>query len=518
MRLFGRLRERRGGKAGEAPEGIQETGAAFFGGRYLPDEETTRHFLAVGTTGSGKTVVLRLLMQSVLPLIAEGSDTRAILNDAKQDLMPILGSILPSQRVRTSNPFDERGYSWCLWKDVQEPRVAVEIAFTLIPREHESQPFFADAARHLMYGVMISFMLSGREWMFADLVRTLRSQRILKQVLRKHPYTRDLIGLYFRDARLLSNIMSTIATRMMAFETIAAAWESAANSFSLEDWLTSEYALVLGNAHTSRAAIEAINRCVFKRACDLTLNLPDSFTRSNWFFLDEVSSAGKHESLVSLLKEGRSKGARAVLATQSLSGLRDPKMYGPHVTDEILGLIGNRFIGRIECPDTAEWLSRLFGDQEIVQISRGVTSSAGHGSSSNVSRSSGIRRAVLPSELMNLPGASSTRGIPGYYLLREYGCFDVTLPAPEVFEEWLEPLSTEIPHFVPRSVQSQFLRDWSPERAAEFGLELSTPQQKSEHRTVERVHRTEGERMEGALRTNNRETGIDPASLDDLFR
>jgi DNA helicase HerA-like ATPase len=34
---------------------------------HLPADEATKHFLAVGTTGSGKTIVLRLLMQSALP-------------------------------------------------------------------------------------------------------------------------------------------------------------------------------------------------------------------------------------------------------------------------------------------------------------------------------------------------------------------------------------------------------------------------------------------------------------------
>ncbi|MGV2342203.1 MAG UNVERIFIED_CONTAM: type IV secretion system DNA-binding domain-containing protein [Planctomycetaceae bacterium] len=48
------------------------------------------HFLAVGTTGSGKTVVMRLLMQSVLPEIGSGNDVRAVIYDAKQDMMSIL--------------------------------------------------------------------------------------------------------------------------------------------------------------------------------------------------------------------------------------------------------------------------------------------------------------------------------------------------------------------------------------------------------------------------------------------
>ncbi|MEY3225885.1 MAG: hypothetical protein RLZZ536_504 [Planctomycetota bacterium] len=483
----------------------------FFGGGHLPADEATKHFLAVGTTGSGKTIVLRLLMQSALPDIGTGNDTRAIIYDAKQDMMSILASIVDPGLICTTNPFDQRGASWCLWQDVSEPRVAVEIAFTLIPREHESQPFFSDAARHLTYGVMTSFMLSGREWEFADLVRTLRSQRILKQVLRQHDYTREIIHLYFRDKRLLSNIMSTIATKMLPFEPIAAAWESAEQRFAMEDWIQQEQALILGNSETSRAAIDAINRCIFKRACDLTLSLPESFTRSNWFIVDEVSEAGKHDSLVSLLKKGRSKGAKVVLATQSISGLRDQKMYGPHFTDEILGQIGNRFIGRLECPETAEWLSRLIGDQEVVQINRGSSSTSGkeHSSSSSVNRSTAVRRAVLPAELMSIPGANSSRGISGYYLLREGGCYFTTISGNRVFGDWLEPANPNVPDFIPRDVHSQYLQPWTDERAAAFGLDLTPP--------VRRDQRNEKEVLQEQREPLSPVTG-DPGVYDELFQ
>lgn len=488
MNMFNRFWGAKRNRPEQPLESQSDTGAApvFFGGRYLPAEEATKHFLAVGTTGSGKTIMLRLLMQSVLPDIGTGKDTRALIYDAKQDMMSILASIVEPELIRTTNPFDARGAAWCLWRDVCEPRVAIEIVFTLIPREHESQPFFSDAARHLTYGVITSFMLSGRKWEFADLVRTLRSQRILKQVLRQHDYTREIIHLYFRDKRLLSNIMSTISTKMLPFEPIAAAWESASEQFSIEEWIQTETVLILGNSETSRAAIDAINRCIFKRACDLTLSLPESFTRSNWFIVDEVSEAGKHDSLVPLLKKGRSKGAKVVLATQSISGLRDQKMYGPYFTDEILGQIGNRFVGRVECPETAEWLSKLIGDQEVVQISRGSSSTSGQNSSttSSVTRGAAIRRAVLPSELMNIPGATSTRGISGYFLLREGGLFFTTFPGPMVFEEWLEPADPNVSDFVPRDVSSQYLKAWTEERAAAFGLELMPRRRPSEETEI----------------------------------
>ncbi|MCY2966467.1 MAG: type IV secretion system DNA-binding domain-containing protein [Planctomycetota bacterium] len=457
----------------------------FFGGQNLPYDEATQHFLAVGTTGSGKTIMLRLLMQSALIGIGRGDDTRALVYDAKQDMMSILSAYCDPKLVRTTNPFDTRGVSWDLSKDVREPRVAVEIAYTLIPNEHESQPFFSDAARHIVFGVMVSFILSGHDWSLADIARTLRSKRQVRQVLRRYPETRQIIGLYFYDKRLLANIMSTIASKMLRFEPIAAAWESAAESISLEEWTKSESILVLGNSETSRVAIDAINRCMFKRAADLTLSQTESFSRRSWFILDEVAEAGRLDGLVSLLKKGRSKGAAVVLALQSVSGLRDQRMYGPHFTDEILGQIGNRFFGRLECPATADWASRLIGDQEVVQLSHSSTSSS-HGSSSTTSRSSAIRRAILPSEFMSIPPTSREDGVTGYFLLRREGCFLANFSGDTVFQDWLEPNLPSVPDFVPREITAQYLAPWKGEQAAFFGIDLSRKPKKKRKRSTKR--------------------------------
>ena len=47
-------------------------GALWWGGKPLPAEAATTHFFVVGATNSGKTVLLRLLMQQVLPRIVAG--------------------------------------------------------------------------------------------------------------------------------------------------------------------------------------------------------------------------------------------------------------------------------------------------------------------------------------------------------------------------------------------------------------------------------------------------------------
>ena len=170
------------------------TDTARFGPLLLPPDEQTQHFAAVGSTGSGKTTLLRLLMQDVVPNIASGTDQRALIYDAKQDVMSMLKGISPDTVVLTMNPFDERGVAWDIARDVTDPAVAIEMACTLIPEMSESQPFFADAARHLTYGVMLSFMQRGLPWTLADLLRALASPSLLLSLIHISEPTRHDSG------------------------------------------------------------------------------------------------------------------------------------------------------------------------------------------------------------------------------------------------------------------------------------------------------------------------------------
>lgn len=434
------------------------------------------NFAAIAASGGGKTTLLRLFMQSALPSIGVVEDHRGLVYDAKQDALPLLAAIAPHSKILTSHPFDARGARWDMAADIREATVAIEFAFTLISTEGDAQPFFVNAARHLMYGVIISFILTGEPWTFGTLVRALKHPKRIRSILRRHPQTREIVSQYFYDERLLMNIMSTLATKMLPFEPIAAAWDAATESFSLGEWVTGNWILVLGNYETGRTAIDAINRCIFKRASDLTLNLPNSTSRRTWFVIDELSEAsgggggggGGLPGLVSLAKKGRSKGAVLVIAFQSISGLRDPKVYGQYFTDEILGQISNRFFGRIECVATAEWASSLFGDEESDRES--VSQSFGpNGTSQSVSRQAAARRLVMPSELMSIEACSRENGLSGYYIVRSEGSYFDNIPGEELFIGQLIPPRADVPEFMPRPVSDQFLAPWTPIEQARFG-------------------------------------------------
>jgi hypothetical protein len=145
-------------------------------------------------------------------------------------------------------------------------------------------------------------------------------------------------------------------------------------------------------------------------------------------------------------------------------------MYGTHLTTELLAQIGNCFYGRVNCPDTSDYMSRCIGEQEIEQITISRTYSQQNSTTHN--QQFVTKRAVLPSEFMGLEPCTAENGLSGYFLVRSAGCYQATIPTEELFDGTLVPPDPSVPDFVPRPVSTQFLRPWTEEQAAKFGALL----------------------------------------------
>ena len=433
----------------------------------LPHTIATTHFAVIGSTGSGKTILLRCLMQSVLRSVGGGYDERALVYDAKQDSLSIIRGINPDCEIYILNPFDERSVAWDMAKDITAPATAQQIASILIP-EHKnaSQPFFSDAARHLLSGVLISFIRTAPgKWTFRDVLLTLKSVSRLKRVLSACDETRDLVEQYLREGNTANNVMSTVATRLQRYDFIAAAWHRAEKSISLREWLTSESILILGNDEATRTALDAINQVIFKRLSELLLDQSESESRRTWIFLDELRQAGYLQGLSSLLTKGRSKGACVVLGYQDIEGLRE--VYGYQLANEIAGQCANKAILRCDSADTARWASMIFGEKEVLESRESTTERTGFSlkytpGSKSVSEHVVKRDVLLPSEIMAIPPTSPEVGMKGYFITPFVGAYHAWINGPSISDE-LWPKKQGVLDKKPRKDEEQYLAAWNKE-------------------------------------------------------
>lgn len=327
----------------------------------VPSRFAVLHFVAVGSTGSGKTLTIRMLLGAFVGRMTPGAGRRAVVYDAKRDVVSILAGMAPAVPVRILNPFDARSTRWAIARDARSPAVCLQLAETLVRTEEGPNQFFSLAAVELVAGAMVALNLScPGGWSLRDVILATRDREALYALLDRRPETRGALA-HFAEERTLANILSTVRVRMAQLEPIAAAWDHAADEVSLDEWAVGESVLVLGNDETTRVCLDALNRAILRRAVELVLNGPEVDDWRTLFVLDEVAQAGKLDALSSLLAKGRSKGAAVVLGFQDLDGLRQVYDKG---ADELVGQCGTKALLRTESPGTAEWASRVVGESE----------------------------------------------------------------------------------------------------------------------------------------------------------
>ncbi len=450
-------------------------------GRFLfPGRIAHGHFACVGATGSGKTMLQRLLMQSALPEVGRGRGCRALIYDAKQDLVSILAGLRLTCPVRLFHPLDTRATAWDMAADITSPASALQAASLLIPRsDRDTNPFFTNAARHLLFGVLIQCILRAPSlWSFRQVLLVLRDTQLLRRILDLSRETRHLLQ-YCAHEGTFQNIVSTLLTYIGPYEIVAAAWDRSESRLGLRAWLQEESILILGNDEANRVAIDTLNRMVFQRLTELILGQSEvngANPRQTWLFLDEVREMGRLEGLSRLLTKGRSKGVAAVLGFQDVAGLHN--VYGRDVAEELLGQCNSKVILRLNSPGTAKWASQLFGTREVLERSRNLNRSRSSrnlgldsSASSGEAISNGItkRDVVLESEFLDLPEPTPERGLSAYFLNPITGGFRDHLPG-DWIRTHLIPPDRRVPDCIPRPESDQYLRPWDDNDSILFGL------------------------------------------------
>ena len=383
--------------------------------------------MVIGSTGSGKTTIIRLLLKSIIPRIGKPGEKskRALVYDNKREYVSLVHAMEPTASLVVFNPFDSRTYAWDISADVTNARHANSIASILIPEEVNSQqPFFADAARAVLSAVMVAFAKMKEKdkqpWTLRDVIVALRSEGRIRTVVRQFPVVEEMVAPYLEDERVLPSILSTIATKIAPFEVVAALWEQArlkGRVMSLSSWLKSESILVLGSSPANRASLDPINRVLFRRLCDLLLDMENRSDALTWVFLDEVREAGKLEGLSSLLNQGRSKGVAVVLGFQEIEGMIQE--YGQNIASEIFGQCGHKTFLRTGSAATAGWIEHHWGQTQMMETS--YSSSVTQGGDGGRSRTEGVsyqrqvRQAVLASTIMQLPPTGPRSGVLGAF-------------------------------------------------------------------------------------------------------
>ncbi len=134
------------------------------------------HFLILGTPGSGKTLLQKIFMTSLLPDSKHGVAYRAAIFDPKRELYPFLVRMgIPVEQIIVTHPYDERCVAWNLAADFTDEGHAKTLANALIPlrdptNESKTADFWVNVANQTLHHVIVGLMqVSPNAWELRDI-------------------------------------------------------------------------------------------------------------------------------------------------------------------------------------------------------------------------------------------------------------------------------------------------------------------------------------------------------------
>lgn len=355
-------------------------------GVVYPTDMWTRHVLVVGGTGSGKSTVIKPLIDKIVK-----AGEQMLLFDPKREFT--VGFKEPALIA----PWDNRSLSWDIARDMRNTLDMRRLAATMIRESHD--PMWSNASRQLLVGLMIYLKATRKDdWGWRELrdFVSLPQSDLLVIMAEWHPEAvRAVEKASVTTAGILINLASFCAT---IFD-LAEAWGDVPRErrVSFVEWSQgrSNYPQIILQGHgayveLTRSYVESIVGIV--SAMVNSVEMEDDRSRKIWFVADEFAQMGKLP-VRPLFEVGRSRGVRCVVAVQDFAQLEE--IYGAAMVKALIGMCGTLVVGQMMQGETAEQLCKAFGTREV-ERSNVSSSYGGAGSGSNRSTTLNFNRDDVP--------------------------------------------------------------------------------------------------------------------------
>lgn len=410
-------------------------------------------FLWIGAVGAGKTLLFVQYVRSLLELVSyRGSHARLFLYDPKRSFGRLVCAALPPHvPVYRLNFLDRRSVWWDLAKDFRTPAELHQLANFLIPSEkNEVQRYFRDAARTLVYAVLLGLSAAApQHFTLRDVCIICRDRKRMKHFLSLTPEGKDAASTYL-DAKSAPDVVATLGSCLDKLQIVAGCWQHAHTPFSITQFMDEEAILLMELVDSSSEVQKLLYHLAFRRYSDEILFRDDARSLSGALF-DELPSLGEID-LTPLTTKGRSAGAVVAASAMSLPAL-EQSLGGAQKAKALLDTFRTRAFLTVDSDETAEYCSKQIGDEEVDEITWPVTDTNGKspgGRQVNESHAVKPRRLVTADEIKTLPATDFIGGtVAGYFRLPGIG----TYRADVRFRDGFPPLTLDpaIPEYDPRS-------------------------------------------------------------------
>jgi hypothetical protein len=376
--------------------GVQLT----FAGQAVQPLDETKHFKIIGTTGTGKTTVIRELLGGAL-----GRGQRAVIADPDGGYLKAFHQADRGDVIL--NPFDPRSSRWDLFGEIVQSHDADQLARSLISDEDGADRSWRAYARTFLTAVLRRLYEAGEHdlrrlyWFLA-----LAPAEELRELLEATP-----AGAFLGkdNERFFGSVRSVATAHLAGIEHLSVQREG--ELLSVRKWIREgKGALFLPYRAGQIAALRNVISTWMRVAIFETMETEER-DQGLWFVIDELDALGAVDGLKDALARLRKFGGRCVLGFQSIAQVRGT--YGDSEAQTIVENCGNTLILRCSASEhggTAEFASRLIGQREVVWRALAHSRPPGLLGALNEVRTTSEQRytedAVMASEIEQLPDLS----------------------------------------------------------------------------------------------------------------
>ena len=449
-----------------------KVGDYHLAGVQLQDGDWHQHVLVHGSTGTGKSLVLRQLCDQIR---ARGD--KAIIYDNHQGFMPYY---YRDGKDVLLNPLDKRCAAWDLWQECKEEAQFDSLAHSLIPRGlTHSDPFWVDAARTVFVAMAKVLQQEAPEKRMTEFADRLLMGSIpeLYQWL-QHTEARSLVSP--EAEKMALSIQGVLASTIRAWRLLR---NPDKPPFAIGDWLkdNNDGWLFITGREDMADTLRPLLSMWLDGLANRLLSLSSRTNRRIFIVIDELASLQRLPSLLRLLAQSRKFGGCVVLSTQNIFQLRD--LYGQEGTKAITDLCNTRLFFRSPSEEAAQFVSRELGQGFWLEAEEGMSYGASRFRDGvTLQRRRVSRPAVKPDVIQHLPDRHSIlqvspmsswwRGVPKRW------------PVAQVIVPWGEK-TPSAPGFIPVEHAIPFLTHHTASSVTEPGRgEASQPSSKKRAKKI----------------------------------
>lgn len=325
-----------------------------------PSGSENLHTLIMGSTGVGKTVATTDLLNQ----IRERGES-AIILDLKGTYIE---RFYDKQKDVILNPLDKRCPGWNLMSEVENYGHIKALIEAFIPHSEGKNELWNKAAREGFTGIVDNQLKKGNRLSNQELVEMFLKQNVKKIAeLAKGTYASSVIDM--TSPETAASVVFNLSTHITGLRLITAA---KGGGFSIRRWYKErkEGSCIFISGHSE---YESILRPLQTAWWEVALKglISEKRKERTWIILDELGALYRIPSFTNTVALAREYNGCIIACMQDIAQIRS--IYGREESKTISSNFGTRCFFKTNDAETAEWISKDLGYQEIEESSESMS-------------------------------------------------------------------------------------------------------------------------------------------------